>query len=89
MGRSRGADRGDRFRHRVARALGFSVEDEIVAVFCGSKKTLASGMPMAKLLFGAHPALGLIVLPIMFYHQIQLFVCAMLANRYARRPEIT
>ncbi|WP_374491275.1 bile acid:sodium symporter family protein [Zoogloea sp.] len=73
----------------TARRLGFNTEDEITTVFCGSKKTLASGVPMAKLLFGAHPALGLIVLPIMFYHQIQLFVCAMLANRYARRPEIT
>jgi solute carrier family 10 (sodium/bile acid cotransporter), member 7 len=42
---------------------------------------------MAKLLFGAHPALGLIVLPIMFYHQIQLFTCAILAERYARREQ--
>ena len=56
-----------------------------VAVFCGSKKTLASGVPMAKLLFGAHPAVGVIVLPIMFYHQLQLFVCAVLARRYAAR----
>jgi sodium/bile acid cotransporter 7 len=54
-------------------------------VFCGSKKTLASGVPMAKLIFGAHPGLGLIVLPIMFYHQLQLFVCSILAERYARR----
>ena len=69
----------------LARRLGFSVEDEITTVFCGSKKTLASGVPMAKLLFGAHPAIGLIVLPIMFYHQIQLLVCAVLANRYAAR----
>ncbi|QNM96626.1 bile acid:sodium symporter family protein [Chitinimonas koreensis] len=72
---------------RAARALGFAVEDEIVTVFCGSKKTLASGVPMAKLLFGAHPALGLIVLPIMFYHQLQLFVCSILAERYARRAD--
>lgn len=69
----------------LARRLGFSVEDEITTVFCGSKKTLASGVPMAKLLFVAHPAIGLIVLPIMFYHQIQLLVCAVLANRYAAR----
>jgi len=70
---------------RVATLLRFSPEDEIVAVFCGSKKTLASGVPMAKLLFGAHPGLGVIVLPIMFYHQLQLFLCAILAQRYARR----
>ncbi len=69
----------------LARRLGFNTEDEIATVFCGSKKTLASGVPMAKLLFGAHPALGLIVLPIMFYHQVQLFTCAILAERYARR----
>ncbi len=70
----------------AARALGFGKEDEIAAVFCGSKKTLASGVPMARLLFGAHPALGLIVLPLMLYHQAQLFVCAVLAERYAQRP---
>lgn len=69
----------------AAKLCGFSPEDEITTVFCGSKKTLASGVPMAKLLFGAHPALGVIVLPIMFYHQIQLFVCSILAQRYAAR----
>jgi sodium/bile acid cotransporter 7 len=73
---------------RAARLLGLEVEDEIVAVFCGSKKTLASGVPMAKLLFGAHPGLGVIVLPIMFYHQLQLLVCSVLAERYARRPAV-
>jgi sodium/bile acid cotransporter 7 len=71
----------------LVRRLAFPVEDEIAAVFCGSKKTMASGVPMAKLLFGAHPALGLILLPIMLYHQLQLFVCSLLAARYARRGE--
>ena len=69
----------------VARRAGFNVEDEITAVFCGSKKTLASGVPMAKLLFGSEPSLGVIVLPIMCYHQLQLFVCAVMARRYAAR----
>lgn len=68
-----------------ARRLGFTVEDEIAAVFCGSKKTMASGVPMAKLLFGVTPSLGLILLPILLYHQLQLFVCSILANRYAKR----
>ena len=71
---------------RAARLAHFDTEDEIAAVFCGSKKTLASGVPMARLLFGAHPALGLIVLPLMFYHQLQLIVCSVLAERYAARP---
>ncbi len=74
------------FTRRVAHALGFAVEDEIVAVFCGSKKTLASGVPMAKLLFGGSAAMGVLVLPIMLYHQLQLFVCAVMARRYAARP---
>jgi sodium/bile acid cotransporter 7 len=70
---------------RMARAMGLPVEDEIVAVFCGSKKTLASGMPMAKLLFGGQAAMGVLILPIMLYHQLQLFVCAVMARRYAAR----
>ena len=54
--------------------LGFSREDRIAAIFCGSKKTLASGVPMARLIFGAHPGLALILLPIMVYHSLQLVV---------------
>ncbi len=69
----------------ASRALGFSKEDEIAIVFCGSKKSLASGVPMANILF-AGQAVGAIVLPLMIFHQIQLFVCATLAQRYARRP---
>lgn len=76
------------FTRWAARKMGFSVEDEIVAVFCGSKKTLASGMPMAKLLFGGSAAMGVLILPIMLYHQIQLFVCAFMARRYAQRPAV-
>lgn len=75
------------FTRACSRWLGFNIEDEIATIFCGSKKTLASGVPMAKLLFGASPSLGLIVLPIMFYHQIQLFVCAIMAEKYARRDD--
>ncbi len=68
-----------------ARALGFNREDEITIVFCGSKKSLASGVPMAKVLFAGHP-LGTIVLPIMLFHQMQLMTCAVLARKYAARP---
>ena len=69
----------------VSRSLGFSREDEIAIVFCGSKKTLASGVPMAQILF-AGQAVGLVVLPLMVFHQLQLMVCASLARRYARGP---
>lgn len=72
---------------RTSRALGFDIEDEIATVFCGSKKTLASGVPMARAIFGSHPALGVIVLPLIFYHQLQLFVCSVMAQRYAARAD--
>jgi sodium/bile acid cotransporter 7 len=62
----------------------FSKEDEIAIVFCGSKKSMAGGIPMAAILFPGH-AVGLIVLPLMLFHQSQLFVCATLARRYADR----
>ena len=68
----------------VSRLMGFSREDEVAIVFCGSKKTLASGVPMANVLFPA-AQVGSALLPLMLFHQIQLFVCAMLARRYATR----
>jgi sodium/bile acid cotransporter 7 len=70
----------------VSRWGGFSKEDEIALVFCGSKKSMASGIPMANILFPAS-AVGLIVLPLMLFHQAQLFACAALAQRYARRSK--
>jgi sodium/bile acid cotransporter 7 len=71
-----------------SRALGFNHEDEITIVFCGSKKSLASGVPMANVLFSAH-AIGMIVLPLMLFHQMQLMTCAVLARRYAGRKGIS
>ena len=67
----------------MARGLGFSREDEIAIMFCGSKKSLVSGIPMANVLFAGQP-LGLIILPLMIFHQIQLMACAALARHYAR-----
>ena len=70
----------------VARRVGFNKEDEITAVFCGSKKSLVSGVPMAKVLF-ASSTVGMMVLPLMLFHQMQLMVCAVLAAKYAKRAE--
>ncbi|MGB6161182.1 MAG: bile acid:sodium symporter family protein [Pseudonocardiaceae bacterium] len=70
----------------AARRLSFSPEDETAIVFCGSKKSLASGVPMAIVLFPA-TTVSLTVLPLMLFHQIQLMVCAWLARRYAARSE--
>lgn len=74
------------FTTTVARKLGFSRDDETVIVFCGTKKSLVQGVPMARVLF-AGPDLGLILLPIMIFHQVQLMVCAWIARRYARPIE--
>jgi sodium/bile acid cotransporter 7 len=68
----------------TAKALAFSRGDMIAAMLCGSKKTLASGVPMAKLIFGAHPGIGLILLPIMIYHPLQLVICGVLAQRWGQ-----
>jgi sodium/bile acid cotransporter 7 len=69
-----------------SRLLGFKKEDEITITFCGSKKSLASGVPMAGAIF-AGQSVGAIVLPIMLFHQIQLMACAVIAQRYANKAE--
>lgn len=67
----------------LSRMLGFTLADRAAAVFCGSKKSLAQGVPIAQLMFAGNPALGLILLPIMIYHPLQLFLCGMMASRWA------
>lgn len=67
----------------TAKVLGFDREGRIAILFCGSKKTLASGVPMARLIFGSTPSLALILLPIMVYHSLQLVVGGWLASRLA------
>jgi hypothetical protein len=64
--------------------LGFDRADQITIIFCGSKKSLASGVPMAKVIFASH-AMGAVVLPLMLFHQIQLMTCAVLAQRWGAR----
>jgi sodium/bile acid cotransporter 7 len=64
----------------AARTMRLSPSDRIAALFCAPQKTLASGVPMANLIFSANPALGLILLPVMFYHPIQLMVGALLID---------
>lgn len=68
---------------RTSRALGFNHADHVAAVFCASKKSLAAGAPMAALIFQGNAALGLILLPIMIYHPLQLIVCSVMAEGYS------
>lgn len=67
----------------VAGRLGFDRADRVAIQFCGSKKSLATGLPMAAVLFAGQP-IGLIALPLMVFHQAQLMACSALAQRYAR-----
>lgn len=73
------------FARFLVRRFGFSLEDEAAVVFCGSKKSLASGLPMAKVLFSGHPGFGMIVLPIMCYNQVQVILGAILAQKYREK----
>lgn len=71
----------------VPRWIGFDKADQKTIFFCGSKKTLASGVPMAQILFISQP-IGMIVLPIMIFHQIQLMVCGIVANMWSKQVEV-
>ena len=64
------------------RAAGLGGSDASAALFCSSQKTLAAGVPMAQVIFGAHPGLGLILLPVMLYHPLQLLVHGLIAVRW-------
>jgi len=71
----------------AGRVFGLERPERIAALFCGSKKTLASGVPMARLIFGTQPGLALILLPIMIYHPLQLVVGGWLAGRLGRASD--
>ena len=71
----------------VSRLARLNRADTVVVLFCGSKKSLASGLPMALVFFGSG-AVGLIMLPLMIFHQIQLFVCAIIASRMSKTAAV-
>ena len=74
------------FTWGLGRMMGLARAERIVLVFCGSKKSLATGVPMAGLLFPAS-SVGAILLPVMLFHQIQLMACAVLARRYGAQVD--
>lgn len=71
----------------ICRFAGLTVEDRIAVLFCGSKKSLATGLPMGGIIFGAGPATALIIAPLMMFHFFQLLIVSFIAASYARRPE--
>jgi sodium/bile acid cotransporter 7 len=70
----------------VSRWLGFPREDRITALFCGSKKSLIQGSVMANVLFPGSMA-GVVLLPIMLYHALQLIVASIIAQAMAKREQ--
>ena len=71
------------FTSLMGRLVGLDRGDGIVLLFCGSEKSLASGLPMALVFFPA-ATVGVIMLPLMIFHQIQLVVCSVIASRLSR-----
>lgn len=70
----------------AANRLGFDRADRAAILFCGSKKSLASGVPMAGVLFPA-TIVGPVILPLMIFHQLQLLACAAIAQHLADRDD--
>jgi sodium/bile acid cotransporter 7 len=71
--------------HVAGRHLGLSRGDRIAAILVGSTKSLATGVPMAQLIFPGRPGLGLVLLPIIVYHPLQLLIAGALASRWSGR----
>ena len=76
------------FTSWTSRKLGFNYADQVAIQFCGTKKSLASGLPMATVMFAG--GAGLVIVPLMIFHQVQLMMCSVRAAAYERRrPEHT
>ncbi|TDW48125.1 sodium/bile acid cotransporter 7 [Flavobacterium sp. 270] len=72
----------------LSHLFGFSVEDRITVLFCGSKKSLVHGTVMSKVLFQHSTITGIILLPLMLYHAFQLIAASIIAQRMAQRKEV-
>lgn len=63
----------------------FTTEDQITALFCGSKKSLTHGSVFGKFLFVNNPNAGLYFLPLMIFHAFQIFIVTIIAQKYSKR----
>ncbi|SFT39218.1 solute carrier family 10 (sodium/bile acid cotransporter), member 7 [Algoriphagus locisalis] len=69
----------------LCRLLGFSWEDRVTALFCGSKKSLVQGVVIGKVIFPDPATLGLVLLPVMIYHIQQLIAGSIIASNFSKR----
>jgi solute carrier family 10 (sodium/bile acid cotransporter), member 7 len=72
----------------VCHYLKFNLADTITATFCGSKKSLVHGTVMSSVLFAGSISTGIILLPLMMYHALQLLIVSALAHRLARKSSV-
>jgi sodium/bile acid cotransporter 7 len=72
----------------LADQLGFNQEDRITVQFCGSKKSLVHGTVFSKILFQQLPSVGIMLLPLMIFHALQLFIVSVIASKLAKRDTI-
>jgi sodium/bile acid cotransporter 7 len=68
----------------LVKAMSFSKEDQIAAIFCGSTKSLVHGVAIGKVLFPSAAIFGLVLLPVMLYHLQQLILGSFLARYYEK-----
>jgi sodium/bile acid cotransporter 7 len=72
---------------KFCQLLNFSIEDRITAAFCGSKKSLVHGTVMSNVIFKGNPYVGIILLPLMIYHTLQLIAASIIAQKLGAREE--
>lgn len=70
---------------KMARVLKFNTEDAITAKFCGTKKSLVHGTVFSKILFQHSTSTGIILLPLMIFHGMQIFIISIIATRLGKR----
>ncbi|MCW5912584.1 MAG: bile acid:sodium symporter [Cyclobacteriaceae bacterium] len=71
----------------LARLLNFNTADKITLQFCGTKKSLVHGTVFSKILFEQSASVGIILLPVMLFHAIQILVVSIIASKLAARAE--
>ncbi|HUH72835.1 MAG TPA: bile acid:sodium symporter family protein [Chitinophagales bacterium] len=72
---------------KICQLLNFSIEDRITAAFCGSKKSLVHGTVMSNVIFKGNPNAGIILLPLMIYHTLQLIAASVIAQKLGSRSD--
>jgi len=69
----------------ICSKLHFNREDAITAQFCGTKKSLVHGTVFSKILFPAGFPMGMVLLPLMLFHALQIFFISILATKLGKQ----